>query len=265
MVLAMEYRCSRGRGPFDIARRGEMKPFLAAPARSLYRRILRPAQITELSKMRQFYSQFAGAGDLVFDVGANAGEYAEAFALTGARVVAIEANPAFRNRLNSLSPRIVAESCAAGAVDGTATINICSQPAYSTLSSDWLHQTEHLPDYQNVKWQQRVTVPVFTLDTLAKRHGVPRFVKIDVEGFETEVLKGMTFRPESISFEFSARNKAIGLGCISMLSGYLFRPIIGHDFTFIHPEWLSADQASGWLRSYSYTEGENGDVFARRT
>jgi FkbM family methyltransferase len=240
------------------------KYLLAMPVRSVYRRIFRRAQIAELYKMHGFYSQFVGRGDLVFDVGANAGEYAEAFALTGARVVAIEANPAFMDRLNSLSRRIVAESCAAGAADGTATINICSQPAYSTLNTEWLARTADFPDYRGVEWQERRTVPLLTLDTLAKRHGVPRFVKIDVEGFEVEVLKGMTFRPETLCFEFSARNKVIGLDCISILSGYRFRPIIGHHFSFAHPEWLSADQALQWLRSYSCTDGENGDLFAQR-
>ncbi|HEY1471426.1 MAG TPA: FkbM family methyltransferase [Candidatus Acidoferrum sp.] len=43
--------------------------------------------------MYRLYSEFVSAGDLVFDIGANIGDYAEMFARLGARVVAVEPNP----------------------------------------------------------------------------------------------------------------------------------------------------------------------------
>ena len=48
--------------------------------------------------MGAFDSQFFQAGDLVFDIGANQGEYSEIFANEGGRVVAVEPNIAFTTR-----------------------------------------------------------------------------------------------------------------------------------------------------------------------
>ena len=46
-------------------------------------------------------------------------------------------------------------------------------------------------------------VPVTTLDALIERHGVPSFVKVDAEGFEEEVLQGLSRSIKALSFEFT--------------------------------------------------------------
>jgi len=45
------------------------------------------------AKMARFYSQFVGAGDLVFGVGANMGNRAKIFLHLGCRVVCVEPQP----------------------------------------------------------------------------------------------------------------------------------------------------------------------------
>jgi len=217
--------------------------------------------------MLLFYRQFFANGDLVFDVGANQGEYAEIFAADGARVIAIEPNPAFRSRLEKLAKlrSIVPEFCAVGDSEGSATLNVCSEPGYSTLQPELIEWTKDSPDYRDVRWTSQVTVPVVTLNSLAERYGTPVFVKIDVEGFEDRAISGMTFNPRCVSFEFGARRKPIAQQCISDLGkrGYRFNAIVGRVFAFDCDRWLSAQEATDWLTNYSLDRGEYGDMFAK--
>jgi hypothetical protein len=49
------------------------------PVRNLYRQLFHRHVAREAKAMRRFYRQFFRSGDIVFDVGANIGDYAEAF------------------------------------------------------------------------------------------------------------------------------------------------------------------------------------------
>jgi FkbM family methyltransferase len=234
--------------------------------REAYRKLFMPNKRLAIQRMDAFYSQFFQPGETVFDVGANHGEYADCFAREGARVVAVEPNPAFRPRLDALSnyETVTPEYVAVGASPGTAKLNICSQSLYSTLASadsKWMAES---PDYAEVKWVDQVEVPVVTIDMLVDKYGLPAFVKIDVEGFELEVLSGMSGNPRYISFEYGVRRKEIAQGCISLLQkrGYLFRPITERTFRFATADWLTGKQASQWLADRTLDAGEYGDFFA---
>src|ERR1700677_2231438 len=62
-------------------------------ARAAYQSVFNRSKLNNRRKMRIFYSQYIRPGDLVFDVGANVGVYAEIFSELGAEVVAVEPNP----------------------------------------------------------------------------------------------------------------------------------------------------------------------------
>jgi FkbM family methyltransferase len=216
--------------------------------------------------MRSFYAQFFQPGDVVFDVGANQGEYAECFAREGARVVAIEPNEAHRLRLHALSQflSITPEYVAVSDKSGTATLNVCSTSGYSTLASaqsDWMADS---PDYAHVEWIGQAQVRTVTLDELAAKHGKPAFVKIDIEGYELEALKGLNCAPRYLSFEYGVRRKDLGEACLALLGerGYRFRPIDGRGFRFSAPDWMTSAAAREWLAERTLDRGEYGDFFA---
>jgi FkbM family methyltransferase len=143
------------------------------------------------------------------DVGANIGLTALALAalLPQGRVVAVEPSPrtlaALRRTLaaNGLEARVAVEGAAVGAAPGEAEFHDSEHSAGSHLLAAGTMRAEQLG---------RVVVPVTTLDRIAEAQGLQRLdlLKIDVEGFETEVLDGAAatlarYRPVCIA-EFNA-------------------------------------------------------------
>ena len=243
-----------------------MKTPLYPVARRLHQTFFSPGAGVQKARMGAFYSQFFQMGDLVFDVGANQGEYSEIYTNEGARVIAVEPNSAFATRLHAL-----ARTCdirpvfkAIGEVPGTAVLNVCSTPGFSTLVKPGAPWMEESPDYQHVSWTHTLEVPVTTLDHLATEFGQPEYVKIDVEGFEINVLKGMSFNPRYLSFEFGARRKTASQTCLELLGarGYRFRPIVGREYRFATRDWMTLAEATDWLAAFSVQQAEYGDMFA---
>jgi hypothetical protein len=64
------------------------------------------------------------------------------------------------------------------------------------------------------------TVPATTLDNLIKKYGRPDFTKIDVEGFEMEVFKGLSQSLPLLSFEFHSDDMAKTRSCLDRLLSF---------------------------------------------
>ena len=155
----------------------------------------------------RLYAQFIKPGDLVFDVGAHVGDRVASFRRLGARVVAIEPQPALAFTLKALYGRdrnVTVESTALGKNTGTLNMKInLDNPTVSTASVAFIAAAKGASGWERQVWEKTISVPVTTLDTLIEAHGMPTFVKIDVEGFEAEVLAGMTRPAAALSFEFT--------------------------------------------------------------
>ena len=70
----------------------------------------------------------------------------------------------------------------------------------STLNKDWL--TANAMPY-NGKTFRTIKALTITIDTLAKKFGEPDLIKIDVEGAEWSVFRGMTRKMGMITFEWT--------------------------------------------------------------
>lgn len=145
---------------------------------------------------RGYEARFGGAllgavkpGDTVWDIGANVGLYTEQFATAAGRfgaVVAFEPTPACFGALEARCgqlPGVHLRQEALGAADGEVAM---------ALADDPLGATHSLVDAAT-GGVATVSVPMVTGDGLVARGLVPppTIVKIDVEGFEAEVVAGM--------------------------------------------------------------------------
>src|SRR5262249_15363875 len=153
----------------------------------------------------RLYGQFVQADDLVFDVGAHVGDRIAAFRRLGARVVAVEPQPALTKTLKVLYGRdraVTIEPTAIGNTSGEIELKInIDNPTVSTASDDFVRAAAGAPGWEGQAWTRMVRVPVTTLDALIARHGLPAFIKIDIEGFEAEALAGLTKPVPALSFE----------------------------------------------------------------
>lgn len=147
---------------------------------------------------------------LVFDIGANTGDYTEHFSRIADKVIAFEPNPNLLPKLQKrfVDTNVVIDKRALSSTIGTQSFNICDAPTLSTFSEDWIHSSRFSTD-QN--WEISVPIYTTTIDQIIIEYGIPDYIKIDVEGYEYEVLQGLTqCLPDTIiSFEWAEEDKHI--------------------------------------------------------
>jgi FkbM family methyltransferase len=223
----------------------------------------------EFKRRRNFYSQFISSGDLCFDVGANYGNRTKIFLTLGARVVAVEPQELCmaklrrrfgRNRNLTLVPQ------ALGAAVGEKQIYLSAASTVSSMSSDWIEKVKASGRFANVEWNGSAKVSVTTLDALIAKHGTPVFCKLDVEGFEAEILSGLSRPIRTVSFEFTPEIIEVALACITRLEQlvcYEFNVSFAESMQFHLPSWVGASEISRLLTEITPDKKCFGDVYAR--
>ncbi len=214
-----------------LRRAGLYHRLQASGVYDLYWRLADRSLLEDRSREVSFYRNLLSgfrAGDLIFDVGANRGFKADIFLRLGGRIVAVEPDEFSRNVLEQkfrryrLTPRpVVIVGKAASDRDSTATLWI-DEPGSgkNTLCRKWVAtlQNDARRFGRNLRFAQQRKIETTTLDRLMIDHGCPFFIKIDVEGHEASVLRGLARRVPFISFEVNLPEfLPEGLECVRWL------------------------------------------------
>jgi FkbM family methyltransferase len=225
-----------------------------------------PKKRTHRRRMIEHYHQFIKPGDLVFDVGANLGERTKIFRLIGAKVIAIEPQKYCVNYLRGLfsaDNNVIVVDKALGENERSGEININEKfSVISTMSDKWKTQSRFAKDYQ---WTKKETIQLTTLDKLIQQYGLPSFCKIDVEGYELNVFKGLSKKIPLLSFEFMKEffNDAIlCLNKLSQIGKIEVNYTVGESMNFTLKKWVEISELEKSINSTS-DPTLWGDIYVR--
>jgi FkbM family methyltransferase len=142
---------------------------------------------------------------LLFDIGANAGGATAVGLAQGYKVIALEPAPRiFKTLVSSYiyNPMVVPLKYAASDTDNSVIdfYETLDTDALSTLNIEWL-TADSMP-YKGFRYRT-INVNTITIDKLAELYGEPNLIKIDVEGAEWRVLKGMTKHHGELALEWT--------------------------------------------------------------
>jgi FkbM family methyltransferase len=181
---------------------------------------------------------------LAFDIGSYIGQYVSIFKNLGFdEIVCVEpSNVSFQNLSGIFQhdKTIHLVNKAVHDVDGIQLplLTNSTLPILNTLHGDWLIDTRHVVFGSDVSILNMIES--VTLDSLIKTYGVPSHIKIDVEGHELSVLKGLTQRIDMISFEWISELDEKNIECASRcydLGSYKFYVT----FAEIMPHFIDID------------------------
>lgn len=221
--------------------------------------------------MQRFYAELIQPGDLCFDIGAHVGNRLRAWARLGAEVVGVEPQPQcfwLLQKWFGNHPHVHLLPTAVGATPGEATLMVSGKtPTVSTLSQAWIDSVQTVDSFAAVEWEGRVQVPVTTLDALIAQYGLPAFCKIDVEGYELEVLRGLSHAPNCLSFEYIPAALDVARGCIQrleQLGDYTYNWSVGEQHRWQSAQRLGASAMLARLEAMP-PAADSGDIYAFRT
>lgn len=225
-----------------------------------------PGRVRRISR---FYRPYVRPGDLCFDIGAHVGNRVAAWNRLGAQIIAIEPQAQLMRWLRHLygrSPNVTLVQSAVGASPGTATLRHDPRnPTVSSLSDTWMAAVSRVPSFSGVRWREAELVSVTTLDRLIAQHGVPGLCKIDTEGFEAEVLNGLSVPLPLLSFEYIPAAIDVARSCVARLAElgqYEFNWFPGESHQWASPVWISPLEMTAQLDQLAHGR-ESGDIFAR--
>jgi len=188
---------------------------------------------------KKFYSNLINKNDLCFDIGANKGSKSKLFLSLGARVIAFEPQSSCSKYLmKTKNENFTYLPLAVGPKDEIKNLNIANHIEVATFSNEFIDYFKN----ESLSWSEVEEVEVKKLDTLIKDYGIPDFCKIDVEGYELEILTHLSYEIPIIEFEFTGGFISNTINIIELLNkqNTYYNFILNENPKFELKEWVNA-------------------------
>ena len=214
-----------------------------------------------------FYSDFIKEGDLCFDVGANFGNRTNIFLTLGAKVIAIEPQDECVEFLRrKYRDKIIIEQKGVGAEPAIKDFYICDTSVLSTFSEEF--KSNGVWGSGDYKLKDVRKIEIVTLDSLISKYGLPSFIKIDVEGYEPEVMKGLSQKIKMMSFEYATSDNGKNLTnsidqLLQISDDILFNFSICESMDLYSKDWYSKDHFMDIIKSDDFLKSGFGDIYVK--
>lgn len=210
-------------------------------------------------KLKKFYSQFIKSGDLAFDIGAHLGNRSQAWLDLGAKVIAVEPQPMciqFLKKNFSRHQNFKLLPFALGNEEAVIDFKISHRNPTISTARDQAWQ-KNINQYSTIKasWEEIIQVKQYTLNRLILDYGLPRFCKVDTEGFEWEVIQGLDQAIPQLSLEFLAFDHQRTICCIERLASignYQLNFSFGESQKFYWANWKLPNEVIDFISAGQY-------------
>lgn len=225
-------------------------------------------ELKDINNRKIFYSYFVKENDLCFDVGSNVGNRISPLLQIGARVVAVEPQKScFKILKHKFGNEIIIVNKGLGEIECVKDFHIANANTISSFSEEWIDsvKTDRFKEYN---WNKVVKVEMTTLDKLIDLYSTPVFIKIDVEGYELDVLKGLTKSVKLISFEYTVPEQLVKVTeCIEQIekndTKIECNYSIGESMVLALKDWISVDEMKKHINTNNFIKSRFGDIYVR--
>ena len=224
-------------------------------------KLIRKVPFLNRQKGIKFYSSLLSKNDLCFDIGANIGKKSRLMLAVGAKVIAFEPQSSCLINLKEIKHlNFKYLPFAVGATNEERKLNLSNHSEVASLSDKFISSFTT----KNCYWNDEEIVQVKSLDYLINEYGLPNFCKIDVEGFEFEILSTLTYQIPLIEFEFTGQfiDETIEILTIFSKYNYQYNYILNENLKFKLSNWVSKEEIKIIINSLS-KEKLHGNLFCK--
>ncbi len=151
--------------------------------------------------------------------------------------------------------------------EGTKTFYLSDSSVISSFSKKWIDSVKN-GRFSNYNWSKTQEVEMTTLDSLISQFGLPKFIKIDVEGYEVEVLQGLTNPIDIISFEYTVPEQTSNIeSCLRQIEKFNANIecnfSVTESMTFELDSWISVEGMNQLIRTEKFISTGFGDIYVK--